>query len=473
MTRRVLHWLIAAVIALGLLAIPATSAQAAPGPSDAPQWWFDAWNVPALWAGGARGQGITIAEVDTGVNAALPELAANVIPGKDYGDPSLDGRTDHETAAFGHGTAMASLMVAQPGTAGITGLAPAAKVLPIAVPLSGTDDQKASAGDPIDDAIRYAADHGAKIISLSLGGSRVPPVDPCPQPEQDAITYAIGKGAVLVAASGNSGPNNPSVEDPAVCLGVVSVGAVDSNDQVAAFSSRHPFLTVTAPGVNIPTLSRVAGQAYRGDGTSQATAITSAAIALIWSKYPTLTGRQIVARLLATLDHASSTRDPAYGFGIINPEKAINTAVPLTAANPVFAALDPFVAHENAFAAPLTPRVPAPAATQPLPSVTALVAPAPGNITTRVMVGVLVAIAGVAAFLLLGAVGLWRRLRRPRYREPVAPIPYAALAYPAAPVGRNGRPEPAQSRDDTGVVWHDVTDIVPASPFNRGKVIRS
>src|SRR4249919_423217 len=88
----------------GLALVAPGSATAAPGPQDAPEWWFDAWQVPSLWAAGARGQGVTIAEIDTGVNAALPELAGKILPGKDFGDPAADGRADRDRDAFGHGT---------------------------------------------------------------------------------------------------------------------------------------------------------------------------------------------------------------------------------------------------------------------------------------------------------------------------------------------------------------------------------
>jgi subtilisin family serine protease len=480
--RRLARYLVAALIAGLVLVVPQTPASAAPGPADAPEWWFDSWQVSNLWAQGARGQGITIAEIDTGVNAELPELAANVLPGMDFGNSALNGQTDDEIDQFGHGTAMASLMVAHPGTAGITGLAPDAKILPIAVPLDGTTYARANTTDRVNDAIRYAANSGAKIISLSLGGTRDDQGGglPCPVDEQKAITYAIEKGSVVVAASGNSGQLNGSVastnspvEDPAVCLGVVSVGAVDKNNQVADFSSRHTFLTVTAPGVLIPTLSRVPGIAYKGDGTSQATAITSAALALIWSKYPSQTGRQIVTRMLATLDRASKTRDPAYGFGIINPQRAINTVMSASTDNAVFNALDPFIAQAKAAAAPLSLPSATPAANHPVPVGNAIVDSPPGSLTGKVLTGVFIAIGALVVLLVLGLYGILRwRARRGRPPS-ITGIPYAALAYPAAPVGRNGRPEPAASVPESGVVWHDVTDIEPSSPFKRAKTSRS
>src|SRR4029077_7301378 len=190
----------------GLGLVMPGSAGAAPGPAQAPEWWFDAWNVPAIWAAGARGQGVTIAEIDTGVNAALPELAGKILPGKDFGDAGGgDGRTDRDQDPFGHGTAMASIMVARPTLLDITGLAPDARVLPIAVPIQGTSD--ASVSDHVPDAIRWAVDQHAKVISMSLGGRRDPVQDtvPCPPDEQSAIDYAVARGAIVVAAGGNSG----------------------------------------------------------------------------------------------------------------------------------------------------------------------------------------------------------------------------------------------------------------------------
>jgi subtilisin family serine protease len=138
-----------------------------------------------------------------------------------------------------------------------------------------------------------------------------------------------------------------------VCLGVVSVGAVDRQLRVTEFSSRHPYLSVTAPGSEIATLTREPGAAFVGDGTSHATALASAALALIWSKYPRESARQILSRLLATAtDRGVRGRDPEYGVGVIDPAAAI-AAGPAVAArvNPVLDGAAPLLALSKARAA--------------------------------------------------------------------------------------------------------------------------
>ncbi|HEX2903266.1 MAG TPA: S8 family serine peptidase [Jatrophihabitans sp.] len=346
--------LLLASVALLALAVPtlmpAAPAVAAPGPSEAPEWWFDSWQVPTLWGGGADGHGITIAVIDTGVQASVPELSGKVLPGADFIGNGTDGRTDFDAEGFSHGTAMASIMVARPGLGNIEGLAPNAQILPISVPLHGVVSHGTPTPNATSTAINWAADHGAKIISMSLGGVRDEEEDgpdPCPAGVQQAVLHALRKGALVVAASGNSGDANSPVEEPGVCLGVVSVGAVDRNLDVASFSSRHPYLTLSAPGEAIPTLSR--DSAYIGDGTSQATAMTSAALAMVWSKYPTETGRQILTRVLDTAtDRGPKGRDAAYGVGVINPEAAISAGVPAaTAANEVFDGVAPLLASHT------------------------------------------------------------------------------------------------------------------------------
>lgn len=412
---------VAAVLAGCVLTLVPAPVASAAGPPGAREWWFDEWDVTALWDDGARGQGVTIAEIDTGVNAELPELAGKILPGRDFGDPTLDGRFDHDLDEFGHGTAMASIMVAEPGTADITGLAPDARILPIAVPLVGTDTAEVG-GRSLGPAIRWAVDNGGQIVSMSLGYDRDPTVDavPCTLDEQAAITYAISKGAIVVAGSGNAGEEGSPVAAPGVCIGVVTVGAVDVADEVAPFSSRHPYLTVTAPGVRIPTLSRVPGEAYIGDGTSQATAVVSASLALIWSAYPSLTNHQVVGRLLATLDPPVSTGvpDPAYGYGIVDAGAAIRTEVPVEAPNPLLDAISPFL--ERAAAEQEVTLAP-PTAVTPVGSGPGevVVGARPSPLTASVLGGAGLAAVGLLTLVSLTTVGL---MHRRRY-VPVTPAP--------------------------------------------------
>jgi subtilisin family serine protease len=443
MRPRLLAGLSAVLVALlSFAGIAVPGAGAAPGPANAPEYWFDAWHVGQLWDSGARGQGVTIAEIDTGVNASLPELAANVVAGKDFGAAGGDGRIDREVNEFGHGTAMASIMVAHRGILDITGLAPDARLLPIAVPLTGTTDKDGN--DHLADAIRWAADHGAKVISMSLGGARKPGVDsvPCPADEQNAVFYAMRKGSVVLASSGNTGLKGNLVEEPGVCLGVVSVGAVDQNNQVADFSSRHPYLTLTAPGVNIPTLGRVPGTAYSGDGTSQATAVASAAFALVWSKFPALSGRDLLTRILASTDDHRSTRDPGYGFGVVNAYRAITTTVRATAPNPVYDAAAPFLARSAALAS-------ADAATAPKPAPvdgslgSFSVGHSPRLFAPRVVLSGSVALAGLILLIALAVLGVVRR------RHPPSPTPGPDATGAAT------------STDATGTVWLDIVESAP------------
>ena len=167
---------------------------------------------------------------------------------------------------------MAGLIVGHGGRF-LAGVAPRSLILPVAVPLVGTN-HGSHAQNYIAPAIRYAAAHGAKIISMSLGGLRYATEDDvaCPDETQSAILYALSKGAIVVAAGGNAGLKGSPTEEPGVCLGVVSVAAVNAQRQVADFSSRHPYLTVAAPGVDIPSIN-AKDLIYVGDGTSQATAL--------------------------------------------------------------------------------------------------------------------------------------------------------------------------------------------------------
>jgi subtilisin family serine protease len=475
------------LIALTLAALLAfaPSAAATPGPPDAPEYYFDNWQVPQLWADGARGDGIIIAEIDTGVDANIGVFDGRVLSGKDFGSLGGDGRVDRDKDSYGHGTSMASIMVGRPGQLDIEGLAPGAKLLPVAIPLSGTTD--AASDDRLSQAIRWSADHGAKIISMSLGGVRkaTSNTTACPSDEQQAIYHAIRKGVIVLASSGNRGDQDNAIEEPGVCLGVVSVGALERDGTVAPFSSRHRYLTLTAPGVNIASIGHN-GSPYSGNGTSQATAIASAVAALVWSKYPKLTASQIVARLLATLDHHRTTADPAYGYGSINAYRAVTASVPVTAPDPVYALARPFAVHSAAAAKAV-------AAAPPKAMPRAGVAPgsftvgaAPRLLVPRVLAGAAVAIGGLVLLLVLIIVGLLgRRRRKIAALPPVLPLLPGSMPLAAPPAPWPSPPPPPPPPQwpppppppppppqwpppppsaDAELEWHDVWAPEPRRP---------
>jgi subtilisin family serine protease len=289
------------------------------------EWWFAAWQIPKVWQAGARGQGVTVAVIDTGVQADWPELSGVVLAGTDF--QGGDGRTDRSQQISGndngHGTAMAIDIAGQGGPSGLVGVAPEARILPV---------QRRNTDLGVGEQIRWAVDHGAKVINLSYFVS-----GPCSEDDQAAVRYAIDHGAVVVTAAGNDGATSEhGIGRPMNCLGVLAVSAIDNQLQVWSKSDRGPFVSVAAPGVHIRDVT-LARQRAHADGTSDSAALTSGAIALVWSKYPQLTNRQVVARLLATTrDLGAPGKDDLFGYGGVRPYQAVTTDVPADAANPIF-----------------------------------------------------------------------------------------------------------------------------------------
>jgi subtilisin family serine protease len=214
---------------------------------------------------------------------------------------------------------------------------------------------------------------------------------------------------------------------------------VSKSGKVADFSSRHPYLTLTAPGVNVPSLGRIPGEAYSGDGTSQATALASAAAALVWSKFPKLNAQQVLARLIATTDHHSATPSTSYGYGIVNPYKAITQTVSSSAPDPVYANAAPFMARA-AVAGVSVGKVPEPAQYTAPPGTVRIASPS-SRYGPQVVHGLLVAGLGLLLFLVL----VFGGVRGSRRRRALA-----AAAQPPLP------PPPPPVVDDEGVEWHQL-----------------
>src|SRR5262249_33701623 len=150
-------------------------------------------------------------------------------------------------------------------------------------------------------AIRWAVDHAAGVINMSYAADDVE----CAGPLLEAVWYAIDHDVILVAAAGNEGSGANRPEAPAVCPGVIAVGAVDQAGRPWRKTQRQRYVDVAAPGVDIIALDKL-GNAVMGNGTSNSAALVSGAVALLRARFPEMPARQIVTRLLATAKDAGA-----------------------------------------------------------------------------------------------------------------------------------------------------------------------
>jgi type VII secretion-associated serine protease mycosin len=324
------HRIAAALAAAALALLPATPAHA--DGIRTQQWALSSMNTDQAWRT-TKGEGITVAVLDTGVDDRHPDLAGSVLQGKDFiGFGALRG----ERAWARHGTAMAGIIAAHghgPGSEdGVMGIAPEVKILPVRVILEGTDKAREKArnsrGNALAQGIRWAADQGADVINLSLGDDSE---SAHPEAAEDAaVQYALAKGSVVVASAGNGGEKGDHISYPAAYPGVIAVTAVDRFGTHAAFSTRRWYATVSAPGVDV-VLIDPDHRYYEGWGTSAAAAFVSGAVALVRAAHPDLTPAQIKQLLEDTADDApDGGRDDSRGFGLVDPAAAIEKGGRLT-----------------------------------------------------------------------------------------------------------------------------------------------
>ncbi|MGW3147678.1 MULTISPECIES: type VII secretion-associated serine protease mycosin [Streptomyces] len=317
------------LLAGSLALVPATTAYA--DGIRAQQWALSAMHTRQAWQT-TKGKGITVAVLDTGVESDHPDLDGNVLPGKDL---IGFGAKRGDRAWARHGTAMAGIIAGHGhgiGDAdGVMGIAPEAKILPVRVILEDGDTARGKArstrGNALAEGIRWAADHGADVINLSLGDDSA---SAHPEPSEDeAVQYALKKGAVVVASAGNGGEKGDHISYPAAYPGVIAAAAVDRYGTRASFSTRRWYATVSAPGVDV-VIADPDHKYYEGWGTSAASAFVSGAVALVKAAHPGLTPAQIKKLLEDTArDAPSGGRDDSRGFGFIDPAAAIKAAARL------------------------------------------------------------------------------------------------------------------------------------------------
>lgn len=244
--------------------------------------YLDTIDVPAAWDVSTGSNSVIAAVLDTGVDAAHPDLAGRVVAGRNVVDAD-----DDTTDPLGHGTKMAGILGAVANNAvGGAGVAWAVRIMPVKVttkPDGAATDTNIAAG------ITWAVDHGARVINLSLGA----PGDSAVL--QTAVDYAAAHDALVVASAGNNSSDVP--EFPAGCRGVLAVGATDASGRRMPFSNFGPWVDVNAPGVGLVTPKANSAGFNSATGTSAATALVSGVAVLLRATDPGATQAEIADRL--------------------------------------------------------------------------------------------------------------------------------------------------------------------------------
>ncbi|MCB0215118.1 MAG: S8 family serine peptidase, partial [Chloroflexi bacterium] len=265
------------------------------------QWHHETIGSATAWDFG-RAHEVTIAIVDTGVECDHPDLAGACVEGYDYYNDDPDPRDDNQ-----HGTIEAGVAAAVTDNAlGVAGLAWGARIMPLkAMSASGQGSFSA-----IVSSIEHAADHGAQVISLSLGAQQGS------EALQAAVAYAAGRGVFLAAAGGNGG-QGPHY--PAAYPEVVGVAGTKPDDSHPPFTT-GPHIEIAAPGWDIQTTTLTTEGGYaRHHGTSEATPLVAALAALLIEQHPDWSVAQIRQRIIdSAVDLGQPGWDEVFGWGRID-----------------------------------------------------------------------------------------------------------------------------------------------------------
>jgi serine protease len=287
----------------------------------------EAWEL--LGAPGNPGLGVSVAVVDTGIRKGTDLLKTCFVPGYDFVNNDSDPTDDN-----GHGTHVAGTVAQSTNNAlGVAGVAFKSCLMPVKV----LDARGAGTYANVADGIRYAADNGAKVINLSLGGS-----SPSATLEE-ALAYAYGKGVTIVAAAGNDGaggaPSYPAAYDDYV----IAVGATQYDETRAPYSTTGSYLDLVAPGGNtsldqnndgygdgvLQQTFKIVGRRitwsyYFFQGTSMAAPHVSGVAALLLAKGNTTTPDEVRAALQETAEGKGTPGwDEAYGWGLVDAYAAL------------------------------------------------------------------------------------------------------------------------------------------------------
>ena len=341
-----------------LLGVPSVAVQDTPAIADQVrerQYWLEDYRITDAWEI-TRGAGVRIAIIDTGIDASHQDLAGALVGGADFsGLGSPDGLTPVGPERR-HGTMVASLAAGRGnnGVDGVLGSAPEAELLSLSMSFGGGT---VSPDEQVANAVRFAVDNGADIVSLSLTRN----TRDWPESWDRAFGYAADNDVVVIAAAGNRGSGTVSVGAPATMPGVLTVGGVDQDGQASdSASSQGITIGVMAPSEGL--VGATPGGGYVSwSGTSGATPIVAGIVALVRSAYPDLDAANVINRVLLSANRVTDTvPDPIYGYGLVDAYAALTADVPFVSANPLGSLDDWVVLHRkqegNPIVVPLGPQ---------------------------------------------------------------------------------------------------------------------
>lgn len=307
-------------------------------------WWQTKVKLNTAYLMGARGAGVNVAVVDTGVDLNNTKFKGRILPGYNAFAPTALAMDDN-----GHGTHVAGIIGAAADGNLMVGAAPEVKIIPVKVLNAAGSGNEAT----FNAGMNFASKSSAKILSMSLGASG--PFG------QAGLQQAVNAGKLVVIAAGNSGLANPAwparyAKETWAKGQVIAVGAVDSNNTIASFSNRAGDTRnfyVVAPGVNIASTYPGNRFAYMS-GTSMAAPVVSGVAADIYSRWMYLTANQVATIIFRTADHlgtsAVGTPDAVYGWGLVNADRALQPvgAPKVAVYNAGYYALAPLALKTNA-----------------------------------------------------------------------------------------------------------------------------
>ncbi|MBP2378139.1 subtilisin family serine protease [Microbacterium phyllosphaerae] len=412
---------VASVLLLGAAATPPPVPDDPADPVRASEYWLDGAGIRDAWQT-TRGDGVTIAVIDTGIGKVPGVFDEAVIGGTDVsGTGTPDGRTPVGAIDGNHGSWVASLAAGR-GAAdgkGMIGVAPEADLLSISVGFG------AAAAVPFTDqvakAMHWAVDHGADIINLSFTTNTLD----WDKSWDDAFLYAFDHDVVVVVAAGNRGSGTNIIGAPATIPGVLTVGGVDQTGTASVEASTQGItIGIAAPSEGLIGVS-ADGKVASWSGTSGAAPIVAGIAALIRSAHPDLDAANVINRIIKTAIPVPGTTklpDPLYGYGLVDADAAVSADVAKVDENPMGDLAEWVRLYRRAESVPEPEPTVTPVEVPPLPAADAPSEPVspllPSAETLRYGTLPLIALTVPGILVALGVTAAARRIRSARARTP-------------------------------------------------------